>query len=221
MIRKRAREFGAANAERLSRSTALVMHDESIIAGTEFLHDLARFYDSLDLPRRAIPDWIVDQLSSWPGGISEKSNRDFAFDDDTVDAAFNNDGSFRWLSKFADERPRQRAQARIIERLKVMAVAAAIHEHLEMVTMRTAGEWLVKHHPMEATGEFDPNAQRQRHRFCRHAGPRGFTSELGWNRMVARMEAIMAFAGQDSDSWVYEFVLPFLQDSDVRTELGW
>lgn len=224
MIQKRAREFGAANAERLSRSTALVMHDDSVIASTEFLHDLARFYDALELPRRAIPDWIMDRLSSWQGGIDEKPNREFAFDEETVDAAFNNDGSFRWLSdfrKYADERPRQRAQARIIERLKVMTAAAAIHEHLEMVTMRSAADWLVKHHPAEATGEFDPNAQRHKHRFCRFAGPRGFTNEFGWNRMVARMEAIMGFAGQDNDSWIYEFVLPFVQNPDVRAEFGW
>jgi hypothetical protein len=223
MIRKRALEFGAQNAGRHSGSSAIVMHDERVLSSKEFLHDLAVFYGSLDRSRRTIPDWITDQLSLWSGGILETTNREFKFEDETVDAAFNHEGSFRWLSdftKFATEPPRQRAQARVIERLKVMSVAAAIHEHLEMQARRHAADWLAKYHPSEAIGEYDPASIGHKHRFCRHVGPRGFTNATGWDRMVARMQAIMNFAERDEDRWLFELVLPFLQDEGVRSELG-
>ena len=84
---------------------------------------------NLDMPRRKIPDWMAttiylyDGLIVWPDGLP------FLIPDTAIDDAFNDDGSFRWLSdflKFAVRSPRQKPQRRILPRLRLIDLAFRI-----------------------------------------------------------------------------------------------
>lgn len=53
----------------------------------------------------------------------------FEVSDTAIDEAFNDDGSFRWLSdflRFAEMEPRQRPQARVLDRLRLIDLALRI-----------------------------------------------------------------------------------------------
>ena len=60
-----------------------------------------------------------------PGGAP------FEISDTAIDDAFNNDGSFRWLSdfvSFAVREPKQRPQKRVLQRLRLIDLAVRISE---------------------------------------------------------------------------------------------
>lgn len=76
---------------------------------------------ALDVSRRKLIDDISDEIYGFRGTFVWPNGEAFAIPD--IDDAFNNDGSFRWLSdfiKFAEEEPRQHPQRRIIERLRLI-----------------------------------------------------------------------------------------------------
>jgi len=90
---------------------------------------LAMATRALELPRRAIPDWIADQVYGFEGEILWPDGAPFVVTDTAIDEAFNDDGSFRWLSdflRFADTEPRQRPQARVLDRLRLIDLAFRI-----------------------------------------------------------------------------------------------
>jgi len=84
---------------------------------------------ALNLPRREFPNWMADTIFGFEGEFFSSEGDAFDVDDEDIDAAFNDDGSFRWLSDFlvfADLPPRQRPQWRIIERLRLIDLAFRI-----------------------------------------------------------------------------------------------
>lgn len=90
---------------------------------------LAMATRALELPRRAIPDWIADRVFGFDGAVVWPDGEPFAISDTAIDEAFNDDGSFRWLSdflRFAEEAPRQRPQARVLDRLRLLDLAFRI-----------------------------------------------------------------------------------------------
>jgi len=90
---------------------------------------LAMATRALELPRRAIPDWIADQVFGFEGAIVWPDGRAFDLTDTSIDEAFNDDGSFRWLSdflRFAESEPRQRPQVRVLARLRLIDLAFRI-----------------------------------------------------------------------------------------------
>ncbi len=90
---------------------------------------LATDMQKLNLSRRQIPDWMADRIYSYEGDIVDEDGQPVEVDDEAIDRAFNNDGSFRWLSDFfrvTREPPKQRAQRRIQQRLKLIYIALFI-----------------------------------------------------------------------------------------------
>jgi len=84
---------------------------------------------ALGLSRREFPNWMADVIFGFEGEIDWPNGDVFDVEDEDIDAAFNDDGSFRWLSDFlafADLEPRQRPQWRILERLRLIDLAFRI-----------------------------------------------------------------------------------------------
>lgn len=84
---------------------------------------------ALDLPRREIPNWIADVIYAYEGSIVWPNGDRFVVGDEDIDAAFNDDGSFRWLSdflRFAQTPPRQAPQWRVLARLRLIDLALCI-----------------------------------------------------------------------------------------------
>lgn len=96
----------------------------------DVIERLANVIAGLGLARRRLPDWIADQLHGHEGPIKDRETGALReFGDEEIDAAFNDDGSFRWLSdfvKFAVHKPKQRGQLRTAPRLKLLHVAVEI-----------------------------------------------------------------------------------------------
>jgi hypothetical protein len=90
---------------------------------------LAMATRDLGLSRREIPNWIADVVHGFDGRIEWPNGAPFVVTDEAIDAAFNDNGSFRWISDFiafALVPPRQRPQARVIERLRLIDLAFRI-----------------------------------------------------------------------------------------------
>ncbi len=84
---------------------------------------------ALELPRRDIPNWIADHVFGFDGLIVWPTGLPFVLSDAAIDDAFNDDGSFRWLSdflRFVQSPPRQRPQERILDRLRLLDLAFRI-----------------------------------------------------------------------------------------------
>lgn len=83
----------------------------------------------LEISRREIPNWIADAIYGYDGMILWPSGVVFQVGDTDIDDAFNNDGSFRWLSTFicfADVPPLQAPQRRVFDRLRLIDLAFRI-----------------------------------------------------------------------------------------------
>jgi len=96
---------------------------------TSYFRRLAIATTNLGLSRREIPNWMADVIFDFEGTIRSLEGRNVEVKDTAIDDAFNNDGSFRWLSDFvgfADESPRQAAQHRVINRLQLLDLAFKI-----------------------------------------------------------------------------------------------
>jgi len=76
---------------------------------------------ALPVSRRQLPNLIADTLYNFNGKIVWPNGTPYVLPD--IDAAFGDDGSFRWVSdfiRFAEEPPRQHPQRRVIERLRLI-----------------------------------------------------------------------------------------------------
>lgn len=85
-----------------------------------------RHEDGRRMSRRAVPDWMADQLFSEDVRFVHTDGSPFESSDTAIDEAFNDDGTFRWLSylvAFADSPPRQAPQARLAPRLILLSLA--------------------------------------------------------------------------------------------------
>lgn len=112
----------------LARRRVVVASDSQLLRKSP-VHRLAMATRALELPRREIPNWIADQLFGFEGAIVWPDGRAFDLTDTAIDDAFNDDGSFRWLSdflRFAEEPPKQRPQSRVLDRLRLIDLAFRI-----------------------------------------------------------------------------------------------
>jgi len=94
-----------------------------------YFQRLAIATKALELPRREVPNWIADVIYSYEGSIVWPNGDRFTVGDEDIDAAFNDDGSFRWLSdflRFAEAPPRQAPQLRVLSRLRLIDLALRI-----------------------------------------------------------------------------------------------
>ncbi len=81
--------------------------------------------------RREFPNVILDKLYGFKGKISYADGMPFCRCAVDVDAAFNDDGSFRWLQdfqEFADRDPQQNMQERALPRLQMIFLALTIDD---------------------------------------------------------------------------------------------
>jgi len=107
----------------------VVVASDAQLTRKSHVQRLAMATRALELPRRAIPDWIADHVFGFEGVIVWPDGAPFVVSDTAIDEAFNDDGSFRWLSdflRFADTEPRQRPQARVLARLRLIDLAFRI-----------------------------------------------------------------------------------------------
>lgn len=80
--------------------TIQVARNEELLT-KEYVFKLAQAMVALDLPRRAVPDWLAETLFSWVmngGVILDGNGLEIVIRDDTIDKAHGNDGSFHWIS---------------------------------------------------------------------------------------------------------------------------
>jgi len=112
-----------------AESQTVVLVSDSQLSRKSHVQRLAMATRALELPRRAIPDWIADQVFGFEGVIVWADGQPFDLSDTGIDEAFNDDGSFRWLSdflRFAEAEPRQRPQTRVLDRLRLIDLAFRI-----------------------------------------------------------------------------------------------
>ncbi|HML91237.1 hypothetical protein [Methyloceanibacter sp.] len=120
--------YVARDAERADASgeTVTVASDFQLRSPHHFQR-LAIATAALGLPRRAITDWLADVIYNYEGRILWPNGTEHGLPE--IEEVFGDDGSYRWLGyfmKFAEEPPRQRPQARVVERLRVIDLAFKI-----------------------------------------------------------------------------------------------
>ncbi|WP_340149007.1 hypothetical protein [uncultured Sneathiella sp.] len=108
-----------------------VIHTEAHneLLSKSYFSRLAVATANLGISRREIPNWITDTIYGFDGKILWPHGQEFIVSDTAIDDAFNNDGSFRWLSDFiasADREPRRNPQARLLDRLRLIDLAFRI-----------------------------------------------------------------------------------------------
>lgn len=105
-----------------------VAADHQLLRRSHFQR-LAMAVRALELTRRDIPNWMADVIFGFDGEIRWPGGRVFTVTDTDIDEAFNDDGSFRWLSDFmlfSDREARQAPQFRVLKRLRLLDLAFRI-----------------------------------------------------------------------------------------------
>ncbi len=90
---------------------------------------LAMACQALGLSRRELPNWMADVIYGFRGKIVWPGGKPFDIEDEDIDGAFNDDGSFRWVSgfiAFSVKEPRQKPQGRMLRRLRLIDLAFRI-----------------------------------------------------------------------------------------------
>lgn len=135
----------------------IVVPEPSEVLTISYYHELAkavadlRHPDGRRMSRRDVPFWMADQLFSDVSFV-RKDGSAFEVTDTAIDDAFNDDGSFRWLSDlvaFAENPPRQTPQARLAPRLILLSLAfwvaypeiAAGFGRKQCLNMPQCGHW--------------------------------------------------------------------------------
>ncbi|MBI1265695.1 MAG: hypothetical protein GC187_13310 [Alphaproteobacteria bacterium] len=118
----------AANDNESGKPFVVLPDDETLLRQSS-LQRLAMAIGGLGKSRRDIPNWMADAIYGFDGDIRTADGRSVCLCGVDIDAAFNDDGSFRWLSdflKFASRPPRQAAQRRVLVRLRLLLLALLI-----------------------------------------------------------------------------------------------
>jgi hypothetical protein len=113
----------------MKKPNLIIVPDDAALLTREAYQRIALATAQLNLPRRKIPDWMADRLYRDDVMFAFGDGAPFILTDNAIDEAFNEDGSFRWLSdlmRFADASPRQAPQIRLLPRLRLLALAFAI-----------------------------------------------------------------------------------------------
>jgi len=111
-----------------NKRTVIVASDAELLRRSHFQR-LATATRALGISRREIPNWIADTIWGFRGRIVWPDGKPFEVGDEDIDAAFNDDGSFRWLSGFMyfdSTDPKQNPQRRILTRLRLIDLAFRI-----------------------------------------------------------------------------------------------
>jgi len=97
----------------------------------EVAHELAIQLAARPESSREVPNWIADQIWTFPGTILTTDNKPFKPSAGAIDRAFGKDKSFRWIRAFkasAKNAPKQAPQERIAPRLRLIDLALRIEE---------------------------------------------------------------------------------------------
>jgi len=84
---------------------------------------------NLGITRREIPNWMADVLFGYEGVIIDAVGMPVELRDTAIDDAFNDDGSFRWLSdfmRFSHVPMKQNPQYKLVARLTLIDLAFKI-----------------------------------------------------------------------------------------------
>lgn len=111
-----------------NKRTITVARDEELLRRSHFQR-LGTATRALDLSRREIPNWMADVIFGFKGKIVWPGGKTFLIHDEGIDQAFNDDGSFRWLSDFmlfGERELRQSPQFRTLHRLRLIDLAFRI-----------------------------------------------------------------------------------------------
>jgi hypothetical protein len=114
----------------------IVLADNDTLLSKENAVRLASFIAASRKSRRSIPDWIAQNIYQDGVRIFCSSGAELDFDCNAIDSAFNEDGSFRWISdfvKFASKAPRQKLQDRVLERIRLLEAATVMEMHGEFL----------------------------------------------------------------------------------------
>lgn len=108
----------------------VVAANDNELADPDKMQTLATVSKAHGHTRRSYLDFLAETIFWFDGEIVGPDGRPFPVNDSLIDDAFPG-GDGRWLSdfwKWADKKPRQRAQARVIGRLRVIRIASEIIE---------------------------------------------------------------------------------------------
>lgn len=103
------------------RPAPIIVATDAQLQRRSHIRRLAMATVSLGYSRRLLINVMADTLYHYDGAIIWRDGR--PYDLPEIDDVFGDDPSFRWLSsflKFAVEPPRQAAQTRVIERLRMI-----------------------------------------------------------------------------------------------------
>jgi hypothetical protein len=115
-------------------SRSIVIPPDDVLLDRKFQRRVAVLLASLNIPRRRIADWIADTIYGFGGKIEDSDGDRFGLYPDDVDEAFDNEGSFRWISDFvklADRPSRQSPQRRVLARIRLIVLCLIICGLLE------------------------------------------------------------------------------------------
>lgn len=102
---------------------------DALLRDIGYVTGMSRRLSCFDMSRRSVPDWMADTIHGFDGRIVRADGRTWSIGESEIDDAFNNEGSFRWVSDFlkVGGRPwRQAPQKRILPRLRLIAVSLEI-----------------------------------------------------------------------------------------------
>lgn len=106
----------------------VIAANDNELADADNMQTLATVSKGHKHTRRCYLDFLAETLFWFDGEIVWPDGNPFPVNDTLIDDAFPG-GDGRWLSdfwKWADEKPRQRAQARVINRLRIIRIASEI-----------------------------------------------------------------------------------------------
>lgn len=100
-----------------------------VLSDPDFQFDLATALGRVAKSRREIPDWVADVFYHFNGTITWEDGREYPIHDVDWELAWNDAGTFRWISNFL-KLPlnpwKQKAQRRVLARMRLIALALAI-----------------------------------------------------------------------------------------------
>lgn len=118
----------------LGTDRKIVLHHSTGLTEPSFLSLVAEQLATTGLSRRQVPNWIADKVYGFDGELLLEDGSAWHFDDESIDRAFSDDGSFRWISDFLKlpGRPwKQKPQQRVVERIRFIAAALMIEGRIE------------------------------------------------------------------------------------------
>lgn len=103
-----------------------------VLLTRDYLFALAKAMTTLDLSRRAVPDWLADTIFGWVedgGSILDGEGQAIPIHADIIDDAHGEDGSFQWVSaqrQRVNNPPRRKPRQSLLLRLQLYDAAFRI-----------------------------------------------------------------------------------------------